>query len=367
MPRSTAPSPITLRGLIERRLHAQMLTGAPAPSAADYVARSLCVHANAMPLTRVSIGLRTRSTEAAVLRDLTTLPLLRLRLMRGEWWMVHRDDARWLLDLLAPALLETALDTAAVQRLGEPELTIAAEAARALLRGGRALPPLHLMAALPPLGEGPRPQLDRHLVTLLHLSGVVCSTASPTGGWRLRLLDDVVPPAARLRRSDAVRRLVRRFLDGHGPSTTDDIVRWSGLPLAEIASALAELEPRRGSYTERQLWWMDGCEEAGLPRPLLMPPLDEAMAPHQYPRMPRLDRYQHEGRAGRRLPFGGGYVIVAGRDVGSVSVTQRSGGRSVLVCLAPGADDAMTAAVRDGVRELEHFWGQRAELDLRQG
>src|SRR5690606_13916415 len=105
--------------------------------------------------------------------------------------------------------------------------------------------------------------------------------------------DEVVPPgpgpAAPLDRPEAVRRLVERFVRGHGPTSDRDFSRWATIGLTETRAALAELvEDGRIEQVEvagEPLWHDPAARprrRRGAPSTFLLPVYDEAVL--TYPR-----------------------------------------------------------------------------------
>ena len=77
-----------------------------------------------------------------------------------------------------------------------------------------------------------------------------------------------------LERPDALARLARRYLAGHGPADTPDLARWAGITLGDARIAFggieAELAERPGGLVDLA----DREEAPGLPGPRLLGPFD---------------------------------------------------------------------------------------------
>ena len=74
----------------------------------------------------------------------------------------------------------------------------------------------------------------------------------PSGTWERRRADLyelaerwLGPPPAELSPEEAVRHLVRRYLEGFGPAPPSDVANWAGLPVADVVAALERLNGLR--------------------------------------------------------------------------------------------------------------------------
>lgn len=80
-----------------------------------------------------------------------------------------------------------------------------------------------------------------HLLMVAELRGVICSGPIKGVHHSYVLVEESLAPAPALTRKEAVVRLVRRFLAGHGPASVKDFARWSGLTLTDTRAALEEI------------------------------------------------------------------------------------------------------------------------------
>jgi hypothetical protein len=102
------------------------------------------------------------------------------------------------------------------------------------LEGGKQLTRPEIGAALPAGGiavaDG---SVLAHLVSRAELDGVVCSGALRGKQHTHALLEERVPRAPLLDRSEAVAELVCRYFTSHGPATLSDFAWWSGLTVVD--------------------------------------------------------------------------------------------------------------------------------------
>ncbi|MCG2620437.1 winged helix DNA-binding domain-containing protein [Arthrobacter sp. I2-34] len=286
--------------VVRQRLLAQQVWGAGAGDAGAAVRRLLAVQAQEYAYARWSVAQRCagngRDSATAVDHALADGTLLRTHVLRPTWHLVHRDDARWLLELSGPrvraamksrdrelgidgALLGRAKDAfadalASGTHLDRQELGAALERAGVLVRTGEKL-----------RGSPVHGQLLGHLVLNAELDMLLVSGAprTTTGGSvrpTYALFEDRVPPAAPVERDAALARLVLRYFSGHGPATVKDCSLWSGLTMADIRRGLAgtpagALERREFDGHEFFLAVPDGSHAPRLPRVDLLQCYDE--------------------------------------------------------------------------------------------
>jgi hypothetical protein len=175
--------------------------------------------------------------------------------LRPTWHFVHREDARWLLELTGPrvraasrsrdrelgiddALMERAKDALAQALSPGPHLTrdelgAALERAGVLARTGERL-----------RGAPVYNQRLGHVVLnaeldMLLISGTPRRTPGGTVKQTYALFDERVRAAPGFDRDEGLARLALRYFTGHGPATVKDCSLWSGLAMADIRRGLA--------------------------------------------------------------------------------------------------------------------------------
>jgi hypothetical protein len=158
-----------------------------------------------------------------------------------------------------------------------------------------------------------------HLMLQAELDGVVCSGPRRGKQATYALLDERVPPSAKVTRDEALLELTRRYFITRGPATPRDFSWWSGLTVADAKRGIEmsgrALEPVTSGD---QTYWM----AADAPRPPkkatahLLPNYDEYFIGHR-------DRSAIARRLGdARVVMGGNalfrhVVVVDGQLVGT--------------------------------------------------
>ncbi len=267
-----------------------------------------------------AIGLRTPgATEATVEAAIRAKALVRTWPMRGTIHFVAPEDARWMLELLTPRVVQGTQGR--LRELGLDGATIAASAevvARAL-EGGRQLTRNELRAELEAAGIAVDGQRGNHIFGQLAMARLICFGARAGKQPTFALLDEWAPAARSLPRDEALATLALRYFSSHGPATLQDFVWWTGLTVADARAALAAAAPQLG----REL--IDGQEHYGpreapdadaLPPAFLLPPFDEFLVGYR-DRGAVLD----PAFAGRVVPGGNGIfhpIVVTGGRVSGI-------------------------------------------------
>lgn len=229
---------------VAARCTAQLLSGPPAASAEEAVRRVLAVQGQDPRGFRLAVRARTSGVTAAdVDAGLTgTRSLVVSWLNRGTLHLVTAEDFWWLHDLTTPQLA-----TESLRRLGQegvsPEQaqrgieTVVAEVASAPRTREE------LRAALDAAGVPTAGQALVHVLLAATLRHRLIRGPVRDGEHCMVLAEDwlgAAPPP--VERSEALARLARRYLAGHGPSSDRDLAMWAKLPLRDVRAGLAAIE-----------------------------------------------------------------------------------------------------------------------------
>jgi hypothetical protein len=356
--------------VLAERLRAQVLTGVRPTDPVEAVCRVGALQAQDPRALRLAIRARTTGVDARAVQRVLAEPgrLVVTWLMRGTLHAVPAGDLPWLLALLRPArssgrtrrlalgLDDHVLDTA---------LPIAVEllAAGPLTRSELAD---QLRAAGVPLGPG---QAPAHLLSVAAREGLVCRGPDRDGEPTYVRLSDWLPgaePVEPIERDDALARLARRYLAGHGPAGAADLAAWSGLPLRDARTGLGALAAARE---------VENVRIGGAPAYRL--PGEPSPEDRTVRLVPAFDEYLlgYRGRAlaldaayARRIQAGGGIVhpavLLGGRIIGTWR-QRRADGRLIVAVepfrrLPRGTRAALAAEAAD----VGRFLGVPARLEV---
>lgn len=236
------------------RAHAQTLAGGVREASAEAVVQRVFA-IQAQDATAADLGIRVRG------RDITAQAIraayedersiVRNWYMRGTLHTIPSDDARWVLQLLAPRIL--AATSRRYQQLGlDDDLRQRTDhLIRRVLAAHGPLTRAELTERLTTFGISPDGQAPFHLIRHAALTGILCHGPQRTGEATYVLLDDWLPPTGRFRWEGdaALAELTRRYLAAHAPATSEDFATWSGLPVTWARRAW-KLLAESGAITE---------------------------------------------------------------------------------------------------------------------
>jgi hypothetical protein len=250
------------------RLRSQLLARNPAATVPEVVAHFGAVQAQDYLGALWAVGLRMRAAvESDIERALAERSIVRCWPMRGTLHFVAAEDARWMLELLAPRVLtrhrarlqrDFALDSRTLRR----SRTLIERA----LQGGNALTRPEIYATLEKAGISTGASRGLHILFALAHEHLICFGARRGKQPTFVLLDEWLPATKPKPRLEALAELARRYCTGHGPATAADFAWWSGLTLKEANEGLALAEvPPASSATST----------GATPSVHLLPPFDE--------------------------------------------------------------------------------------------
>lgn len=348
--------------IASRRLAGQRLTQQPCATPAEVVAWLGAVQGQDFLGTLWALSLRmVGATEDVVERAFTEGSILRTHVLRPTWHFVTPADIRWLLALTAPRVhiasgyqyRRLELDDALTQRTN----AVIADA----LRGGSLLTRVELGKALERAGINTTGLRLTYMMFRAELDGVICSGPRRGKQFTYALLDERVPPAARLTRDAALAELTRRYFTSHGPATVRDFVWWSGLTMADANAGLemAAAHLAREALDGQTYWF--GASMPPLAQPahaaLLLPTFDEFLVGY--------DDFGKSMRGGHDMPANSPFsstIVIDGRVVGHWKRTLQRGKviieRALFAPLSPADEAAVTAAAK----RYGQFLGREVEL-----
>ena len=329
---AAVPEDLPVERVRAERVRAQSLAGQRPTDPVEVLRRVGSLQAQDTRALPLAVRARSDGLDAAAVRRAFARPrqLVTTWLMRGTLHTAPAEDVRWLLDLLRPPRssgrirrLQLGLDDDLLDR-ALPDV------ADALAAGPltRAEIVDRLAGQGIAIGAG---QAPAHLLLLAAREGVVCRGPDRDDEPTYVRLDDRVGPAEPLDRDEALARLARRYLTGHGPARAADLAAWSGLPLREARTGLDAL---RGDAEEVRIagepacrWPSEPVDEDRTVR--LVPAFDEYVLGY------RGRDLALDGRFAGRVQPGGGIVhpavLAGGRIVGTWRQQRARDGLTVIV------------------------------------
>jgi hypothetical protein len=116
-----------------------------------------------------------------------------------------------------------------------------------------------------------------HLMLRAELDAVVCSGPRRGKQFTYALLEERVPPAARLERDEALLELTCRYFSTRGPATGQDFAWWSGLTMSDIKRGLqiAGRKLQHATIGGRDFWFTERTVPKASRSAHLLPNYDE--------------------------------------------------------------------------------------------
>lgn len=345
-----------------RRLSNQRLVGAPFAKPEQVVQWLCAVQAQDYGGAKWAIAQRTsQATDADLDRLFDSGAILRTHVMRPTWHFVLPADIRWLLAATSPRVHAANAHYYRKVGLDDASFTRCNELLEKALAGGKHLVREELAAAL--AAGGVACEGLRFTFVMIHaeLDAVVCSGARRGKRFTYALLDERVPPSAKLTREDALAELTRRYFASHGPATASDCAWWSGLAVSDVTAGIEAAKPRleRATVGGRTFWFSarrSKSENAGGPVAQLLPNYDEYVVAYK-DRSAFLDRKIAKKLDPRTGVFAANPLLVDGRLVGS---WRRALGKSEVAVarkLLCSVDSAAKKALGSATERYARFLG----------
>lgn len=231
--------------IIRYRLFNQQIAETKFRKPAEIVSWLVAMQAQEYAMTKWAIGLRLPgTTDETIEKAFADGLILRTHLMRPTWHFVTPKDIRWLLKLTAPRVeafnsftyRQEKLDTTIFKRSNK----IIAKA----LEGGKQLTRAELQEALKQKKIIASGVSLSCLMMKAELEGIICSGARKGKQFTYALLEERVPSAKPLTKTEALAELSTRYFTSRGPATVKDFATWSGLSVTEAKEGAAMLPSR---------------------------------------------------------------------------------------------------------------------------
>jgi hypothetical protein len=232
-----------------RRLAALRLVGPRCATPAEAVSVLGAAQGQDLPGVLASIALRTASGEVEeVRRAFDHGEIVRSWPMRRTLHVVAAADLPWMLPLATAPALAAAAKRRAQFGLADEAVERAGELAREALAGGGRATRAELAALWAAAGLTLESNHVTHIISVLAMHGVLAyGPFASAKEQALVLLDEWVPTPRRPDRDEALAEWARQYFTGHGPARRKDFARWTGLPAADVTTAI---EGARGHLVE---------------------------------------------------------------------------------------------------------------------
>lgn len=266
---------MTITDIANQRLHNQHLLE-PLKQPADVVRWFGAMQAQDYIGAKWAIGLRCKTTDAAVTKAFNDGKILRTHALRPTWHFVAAEDIRWIQELTGPRV--HAFNKYYYRKLGIDE-AVMAKARKLLvqaLKGGNHLTKTEIAKVLTDGGLGIEGLGFGYVLMYAELDGLICSGAMKGKQQTYALLEERAPQAKSLPRDKALVELTRRFFTAHGPAQIIDFAWWSSLTTADIKQGI-ELAKLKSTEVGGKTYYYAAEAPTTIPSPVahLLPNYDE--------------------------------------------------------------------------------------------
>lgn len=244
------------------RLSNQHIAHSKLTKPADVVRSLLAVQAQDFLGSLWAIGLRMKSsTEFDVEQAVNKKEIVRTWPMRGTIHFLATEDAKWMLDLLAPRIVRR-MDY--YYKRAELNQKIFDQTKKILIKhlSKQELTRPEIYSIFEKEGITTKNMRGLHIMGLHSLTGLVCFGNRKGKQPTFALLDNCIPKTKSKSREEALAEVTYRFFTGHGPAQIIDLMWWSGLNKSEVLEGLSMVKSKLHSEKiDGKEYWMNPNQE----------------------------------------------------------------------------------------------------------
>lgn len=305
-------------------------------------------------------------TEAEMERAIAARTILRTWPMRGTVHFVPAEDARWMVNLLAPKVVSRAQSIYRKAGIDATDVAHAREVVGRTLAGGQWLARGALYARMEEAGIATGQMRGLHLLGILAQEGLICFGPRDGKQPTFTLLDEWAPQHRTPSREEAIVELAWRYFRSHGPATIRDFTWWTGLLQSEAQEGLAALRERLEETTidGTTYWWADQpAATAPAPSLHLLPPFDEFLVSYK-DRSASLDP-RFDALWAERDPLSSSTIVCDGTVIGTWRRTIKGESVAIDATFARALNEAEEVAFEAVVARYGTFLGLAAVVASR--
>jgi hypothetical protein len=309
-----------------------------------------------------AIGNRMQqATEQTIEQAIAERTIVRTWPMRGTVHFVPAEDARWMVNLLAPRVVSRAQSIYRQVGVDQVVLDRSRDVITRALAGGKQLMRNDLYALLEAEGIATGNMRGLHIIGNLAQEALICFGSRVGKQATFTLLDEFAPQPRTPSREAAIGELVVRYFRSHGPATIHDFMWWSGLTMAEARPGIEAVQSQLLSETidNKTYWWTEATPSADAHSPTLhlLPPFDEYLVSYK-DRSPSLEPENTFVAAPERHL--GSIIVIDGRVVGTWKRTFKKDMVTIAATCGRELTDEEHAAFEVAARRYADFVGTPA-------
>ena len=186
-----------------------------------------------------SIGLRVlNSTDAQIEQAIADNKIVRTWLMRGTLFLLAAEDLRWMLQLLAPRVIQGTTRRYRELELDDKTLSRSRDIIVKALEGRKQHTRRELLAILEENSISTTGQRGIHMLQYASMCGLIFQGTVKNNNPVFMLLDEWLPSAKPMLREKALAELAQRYFISRAPATLHDFAWWGGLTMADARTGL---------------------------------------------------------------------------------------------------------------------------------
>jgi hypothetical protein len=261
------------KDVVAARLASQLLAGPPAGTADDVVRRLLAVQAQDARGFRLSVRSRSTGLVASdvdhALSEQRSLVVTWLN--RGTLHLVAAEDYWWLHPLTTPQLATASARRLRQEGMSPPQAERGVAVVVEAVTSDGPQTREQLRRRLNDAGVPTARQALVHVLMAASLHGdVVRGPMVGTGQAYVSVPSWLGAPPATLDRDEALGRLARRYLAGHGPASAQDLAKWAGVTVGDARQGLDVIADELSQLGNGLVALVESTGAAPLPPPRLL-------------------------------------------------------------------------------------------------
>jgi hypothetical protein len=250
---------MTIRDIVDLRLHNQHLSHPDLKTPADVVKHFGAVQAQDYPAARWSLGLRMQdATDAIIEEAYNNGSILRTHVMRPTWHFVLPENIRWMQELTAANVKKQIGHYNRKIELTDELLEKTNKLISKALANNNFLTRKEIKGLLEGIGVKTDVQRLAHILVEAELGGIICSGPRRGKQFTYALIDERVPATKSLSREEGLAKLAKMYFTSHGPAQIKDFSWWSGLTVkdATYAVELAKKDFMQETIEDKTYWYV---------------------------------------------------------------------------------------------------------------
>lgn len=195
------------------------------------------------PSSKWAIGTRIENyTSQKIEHAIAKGELVRSWVMRGTLHITSTEDIGWMLDLLAPRIIQASAGRNRQLELDDSTFHKSHGLLWKKLQGGQSYTRNELAEIYEGVGISPKGQRLYHMLHRAALEKLICFGPLKEKQQTFVLFDNHVKTSSEKSRGEALNELAKRYFQSHGPATLNDFTWWSGLTKTDARKGLESIK-----------------------------------------------------------------------------------------------------------------------------